>query len=224
MMFRHGGRLVLGSAVGGALALSVAACGGSSGSTASSAAGGPASPPGRPRRVLHRPRLRPRANPSHAGSIDVCSLLSPADASAVAKQFKLASDPSATYKLMTVKQPPPTTAYPTSACQFTIAQVTSDNTGSEAIVTVGVQPARYLDKTGTKINGLGDEAYDEGEYVEVRVGDVVLQSNNNQGASKDFINALYRAMIPNVKLSADPLGIPPAFDQAGRRPGTNAHA
>ena len=91
-------------------------------------------------------------------------------------------------------------------------------------MTVEVQPARYLDKTGTKINGLGDEAYDEGEYVEVRVGDVVLQSNNNQGASKDFINALYRAMIPNVKLSADPLGIPPAFDQAGRRPGTNAHA
>ena len=50
--------------------------------------------------------------------------------------------------------------------------------------------------------GWGDEAYDEGEYVEVRVGNVILQSNNNQGASKDFINALYRAMIPNVKLAA----------------------
>jgi hypothetical protein len=210
MIFRHGGRLVLGSAVGGALALSVAACGGSSGSTASSAAGGPASPAGAA--TAGTPPSSASAaggNPSHAGSIDVCSLLSPADASAVAKQFKLSSDPSATYKLMTVKQPPPTTAYPTSACQFTIAQVTSDNTGSEAIVTVGVQPAKYLDKTGTKINGLGDEAYDEGEYVEVRVGDVVLQSNNHQGAGKDFINALYRAMIPNVKLSADPSGIPP---------------
>ena len=201
MIFRHCGRLILGPAVGGALALSVAACGGSSGSTASSAAGGSASPAGAATAGATPSSASAAGNPSHAGSIDVCSLLSPADASAVAKQFKLSSDPSATYKLMTQKQPPPTTAYPTSACQFTIAQVTSDNTGSEAIVTVGVQPAKYLDKTGTKINGLGDEAYDEGEYVEVRVGDVVLQSNNHQGASKDFINALYRAMIPHVKLS-----------------------
>jgi hypothetical protein len=201
MIFRHCGRLILGPAVGGALALSVAACGGSSGNTASSAAGGSASPAGAATAGATPSSASAAGNPSHAGSIDVCSLLSPADASAVAKQFKLASDPSATYKLMTVKQPPPTTAYPTSACQFTIAQVTSDNMGSEAIVTVGVQPAKYLDRTGTKISGLGDEAYDEGEYVEVRVGDVVLQSNNNQGASKDFINALYRAMIPNVKLS-----------------------
>jgi hypothetical protein len=100
---------------------------------------------------------------------------------------------------MTQKQPPPTTAYPSSACQFTIAQVTADNTGSEVIVTVGVQPAKYLDKTGTKIDGLGDEAYDEGSYVEVRVGDLVLPSNENSGASKDFINALYRAMIPHLR-------------------------
>lgn len=202
MIFRLCRRLILGPAVGGALALSVAACG-SGGNTASSAAGGSASPTGAATAsATQSPASAAGGNPSHAGSIDVCSLLSPADASAVAKQFKLAADPSATYKLMAQKQPPPTTAYPTSACQFTIAQVTSDNTGNEAIVTVGVQPAKYLDKTGTKINGLGDEAYDEGEYVEVRVGDVILQSNNNQGASKDFINALYRAMIPNVKLSA----------------------
>jgi hypothetical protein len=200
MIFRHGGRLILGPAVGGALALSVAACGGSSGNTASPAAGGSASPAGAATAgATPSSAAAAGGNTAHAGSIDVCSLLSPADASAVAKQFKLASDPSATYKLMAQKQPPPTTAYPSSACQFTIAQVTSDNTGSEAIVTVGVQPAKYLDKTGTKINGLGDEAYDEGEYVEVRVGDIVLQSNNNQGASKDFINALYRAMIPHVK-------------------------
>jgi hypothetical protein len=199
MIFRLRGRPILWSAATGALALSVAACG-SSGTAGSSAAGGSASPTGAATASATQSSASAAGgNPSHAGSIDVCSLLSSAEASAVAKQFKLASDPSATYKLMTVKQPPPTTAYPSSACQFTIAQVTSDNTGSEAIVTVGVQPAKYLDKTGTKINGLGDEAYDEGEYVEVRVGDVVLQSNENQGASKDFINALYRAMIPNVK-------------------------
>ena len=198
MIIRLDGRPILWSAAG-ALALSVTACG-SSGTAGSSAGGGSASPTGgATARVTQSSASAAGGNPSDAGSIDVCSLLSSSNASAVAKQFKLASDPSATYKLMTVKQPPPTTAYPSSACQFTIAQVTPDNTGSEAIVTVGVQPAKYLDKTGTKINGLGDEAYDEGEYVEVRVGDVVLQSNQSQGASKDFINALYRAMIPNVK-------------------------
>jgi hypothetical protein len=97
---------------------------------------------------------------------------------------------------MTRPKPSPRASH---ACRFTIAQVTADNTGSEAIVTVGVQPARYLDKTGTKIDGLGDEAYDEGQYVEVRVGDLVLQSNQNSGANEDFINALYRAMIPNLR-------------------------
>jgi hypothetical protein len=137
-------------------------------------------------------------NATHAGSIDVCSLLSLADATAVAKQFDLGGDPAATYKLMAEKQPPPTTAYPSAACRFTIAQVTADNTGSEAIVTVGVQPAKYLDKTGTKISELGDEAYDEGPYVQVRVGDIILQSNENSGASKDFINAMYRLMAPKV--------------------------
>ena len=187
--YRLRGRVILLSAAAGVLALSTAACG-SSGTKATSTAGGStsttqaASPAG--------------GNAAHAGSIDVCSLLSPADASAVAKQFKLSGDPAATYKLMTEKQAPPTTSYPTSACLFTIAEVTADNTGSEAIVNVTVQPAKYLDKTGTKIEGLGDDAYDEGNYVQVRVGDVIFQSNQNSGASKDFINALYRAMIPNV--------------------------
>jgi hypothetical protein len=184
---------VLWWAPAGALALSLAACGGNASSSA-----GP-SPSATAATTAQSAASAAGGDGSRAGSIDVCSLLSPADASAVAKQFKLASDPAATYKLMTEKQPPPTTSYPTSACRFTIAEVTADNTGSEAIVTVGVSPAKYLDKTGTKIAGLGDEAYDEGPYVEVRVGDLVLQSNENSGADKDFINAMYRAMIPNLR-------------------------
>jgi hypothetical protein len=193
------GRALLGTA-GGALALSLAACG-SSGTTNSAAdnqtsallvtdAGTSSSSP--------TDSASGSGNAAHAGSIDVCALLTPAEASALATQFKLASDPAATYKLMTVRQPPPTTAYPSSACQFTIAEVTADNTGSEAIITVGIQPAQYLDKTGTKLDGLGDEAYDEGDYVEVRAGDVVLQSNQHSGASKDFISALYKVMIPKI--------------------------
>jgi hypothetical protein len=55
-----------------------------------------------------------------------------------------------------------------------------------------------MDKLGTKIDGLGDEAYEEGEYAQVRVGDVVLLPGQNSGADEDFINALYRAMIPNL--------------------------
>ena len=138
---------------------------------------------------------------SRAGSIDVCSLLSQSDASAVAKKFKLAGDASATatYKLTAEKQPPATTSYPTSSCQFTIAQVTSDNTGSEVTLTISVEPAKYMDKTGTKITGLGDEAYDEGAYAQVRVGDLILLTGQNSGADEDFINALYRAIIPNLK-------------------------
>jgi hypothetical protein len=135
---------------------------------------------------------------SHAGSIDVCALLSPADASAVAKKNDLGSDPAATYKLITEKVPPSTTLYPTSSCRFTIATVTAGNTGSEVILVVTVQPAKYLDKTGKKIDGLGDEAYDEGPYAQVRVGDVILQSNENSGTER-FTLDLYRAMVPNVK-------------------------
>jgi hypothetical protein len=192
------GRALLCTA-GGALTLSLAACG-SSGGTKSAArtssdlsatdVGTSSSSP--------TDSASASGNAAHAGSIDVCALLTPAVASTLATQFKLASDPAATYKLMTVKQPPPTTAYPSSACQFTIAEVTADNTGSEAIITVGIQPAQYLDKTGTKLDGLGDEAYDEGDYVEVRAGDVVLQSNQHSGASKDFISALYKVMIPKI--------------------------
>jgi hypothetical protein len=188
------GRPALIGASAGILALSLTACGGGSSDQAASSTTSDADQTS----VTQAAAAPTGGNAAHAGSIDVCSLLSPADAKAEAKQFKLASDPAAKYKLMTQKQPPPTTAYPTSACQFTIAEVTADNTGSEAIVSVSVSPAQYLDKTGTKINGLGDEAYDEGDYVEVRSGDVVLQSNSNQGASKDFINAMYQAMIPHL--------------------------
>jgi hypothetical protein len=49
--------------------------------------------------------------------------------------------------------------------QFTIAQVTSGNIRSEVTLTISVEPAKHMDKTGTKIDGLGDEACDEGEYA-----------------------------------------------------------
>jgi hypothetical protein len=172
---------------------SLAACGGSSsGETSSSTAGDGATS------TTAAAAAASTGDAAHAGSIDLCSLLTPADASAVATQFKLSSDSAAKYKLVTEKQPPPTTSYPTSACKFTIAEVTADNTGSEAIVWVTAFPAQYLDKTGTKIDGLGDEAYDEGGFVEVRAGDIGLQSNEHQGASTDFINALYRDMIAHL--------------------------
>jgi hypothetical protein len=42
-------------------------------------------------------------------------------------------------------------------------------------------------------------AYDEGGYAQVRVGDLVLLPGQNSGADEDFINALFRAMIPNLR-------------------------
>ena len=66
-------------------------------------------------------------------------------------------------------------------------------------LTISVEPAQYMDKTGTKIAGLGDEAYDEGDYAQVRVGDVIMLPGQNSGADEEFINALYRAMIPNLR-------------------------
>jgi hypothetical protein len=193
---------MLGPAALGVLALAATACGSSAAST-SPATAGATSAPGSAAAGSTPPSAAAAAagDGSRAGSIDVCALLSPAAASAVARQFKLAGDASATatYKLTAEKQPPATTSYPTSSCQFTIAQVTSDNTGSEVILTISVEPAKYMDKTGTEITGLGDEAYDEGEYAQVRVGDVVLLPGQNSGADEDFINGLYRAMIPNLK-------------------------
>ena len=187
-------RRILGPAALGLLALAATACGSSASSTSPAAAGTAAAttPPS---------AAAAAGDGSRAGSIDVCSLLSQADASAVAKKFQLAGDSSATavYKLTAVKQPDTTTSYPTSSCQFTIAQVTPDNTGSEVVLTISVEPARYMDKTGKKITGLGDEAYDEGDYAQVRVGDVVLLPGENSGADEDFINALYRAMIPGLR-------------------------
>jgi hypothetical protein len=195
-----GSRRVLGPAALGVLALAASACGSSASST-SPAAADATSATGTAATGTTPSSAAAVGDGSRAGSIDVCSLLSQADASAVAKKFKLAGDSSATatYKLTAETQPPATTSYPTSSCQFTIAQVTSDNTGSEVTLTISVEPAKYMDKTGTKIAGIGDEAYDEGEYAQVRVGDVVLLPGQNSGADEDFINALYRAMIPNLK-------------------------
>jgi hypothetical protein len=200
---RRGSRLIFGPAALGLLALAATACGSGASSTSPAAAGATsATGTAAAGATGAAPSSAAAAGDgSRAGSIDVCSLLSQADASAVAKKFKLAGDSSATaaYKLTAEKQPPATTSYPTSSCQFTIAQVTSDNTGSEVTLTISVEPAKYMDKTGTKIAGLGDEAYDEGEYAQVRVGDVVLLPGQNSGADEDFINALYRAMIPSLR-------------------------
>jgi hypothetical protein len=182
----------------GALTLSAAACGSSSKTDTASAGSGAAPTDATASSTAPTDASTADGASAHAGSIDVCALLTPAGASAAAKEVNLGNDPAATYKLIAEKQPPVTTSYPTSACKFTIATVTADNTGSEVTLVVTVQPAKYLDKTGTKIDGLGDEAYDEGPYAQVRVGDIILQSNENSG-TENFALAIYKEMVPNVK-------------------------
>lgn len=170
-------------------ALTLAACGGTkdTGSTAPAAAGGGAAA-----------KSSSASDASRAGSIDVCALLSPADASAIARAQGLGGDDAATatYRLTTEKQDESGGSYPASGCSFTISQVTPDNTGSEATVVMLVQPATYFDRAGTKIDGLGDEAYEADGAAEVRVGDLMLEAT--QGDDEDLDIALYRAMIPNL--------------------------
>jgi hypothetical protein len=180
----------------GVLAIATAACGSSA--KTDTAGGGASATDNAAASTAPADTTSSDADSSHAGSIDVCALLTPEGASTVAKEADLGNDPAATYKLKATKQPPSTTLYPTSSCRFTIATVTPDNTGSAVTLVVTAQPAKYLDKTGTKIDGLGDEAYDEGPYAQVRVGDIILQSNENTGTEK-FTLALYREMVPNVK-------------------------
>ena len=173
----------------------VVACGGASGGTAQPPAGQGLSQVS-PSQV-NAPSTA-TAGSSRAGSIDVCALLSEADAAAVARERKLDSAQTAAtnYTLKATKVV--TTANvgpPTSGCTFSIG-----SGGGGGTVEIDVVPAAniagYAD--GKKVPGLGDEAYSGGGLTVVRVGDVMLQSNENS-FTQGFVVALYRKMIPKLK-------------------------
>jgi hypothetical protein len=194
----HGRRIAVTLACLSTLTMVLAACGSSGTSTPIEGAGGPsvsstATGEGTPAASAGG------GDDAKAAAIDVCSLLTPADAQTIGTSNKLSPLPNVTYKLMSEK--PEKTAQ-SSNCTLTIYNELADGTpGNEAIVTVQVDPAKYLDTiSGKKMTGgPGDAAYDDGGFDQVISGDYLLEAVQSQGASRELIDDMYRAMIPNLK-------------------------
>ncbi|MCW2540173.1 MAG: hypothetical protein JWN95_1898 [Frankiales bacterium] len=135
---------------------------------------------------------------SRVTSIDVCALLSPADAAAVARDRGLngAQTAATKYSLTTTPQPGTNPNQPTSGCKFSI-----DGEGASGTVVILVQAAENFSLYSTdasKVPDLGDEAYDNGSSTVVRVGDLMLLTSENS-FSDQFVADLYRKMVPNLK-------------------------
>lgn len=133
------------------------------------------------------------ANPAN---VDVCALLTQADANAVARAHGLdgAQTTTTTYTL-TAKKQIDTGIEPTSSCKFTIA-----DDGAEGTVAFQVGSAAHFSvySTGTKVNGLGDEAYDDGSSTVVRVGSLMISAGEDSFGGS-FATDLLRKMVPNLK-------------------------
>jgi hypothetical protein len=194
-----------------ALVLPLAACGG----TSSTAAGKAASPPAGSGSAIRGQAGSGQAGSgqagsssdaggtasggaSRAGSIDVCALLSPEDAAAVARQLGLngAQTAATKYSLSTKKLVNTNPSFPMSSCEFSI-----DGEGASGTVVIQVMSADNFSlyaSGGTKVSGLGDEAYDQGNSTVVRVGALMLQTSENSFGN-DFVVALYQKMIPKLR-------------------------
>jgi hypothetical protein len=128
--------------------------------------------------------------------VDVCALLSPDDAAAVAKAHGLngSQTDATTYKLTATPQTNTGTP-PTSSCSFTIS-----GDGAQGTVVVQVQSAENFSiyASGTKVPGLGDEAYRAQGTTVVRSGGYMLSAGENS-FTDGFVVDLYRKMIPHLK-------------------------
>lgn len=135
------------------------------------------------------------ADASRAASIDVCSLLTEADAADV----EASSHPGAagdTYKLTATKVVD-TSPIPDSACKFSFSTYSAGTLVSSGVIEVDVRSAQYFApyKDGGKlIPGLGDEAVSTSGLVVVRVGDLMMQAGGHQ-----FVIDLFRKMVPKLK-------------------------
>jgi hypothetical protein len=139
------------------------------------------------------------ANPSRAASIDVCSLLTEADAADVAGKAQLGGA-GATYKLTATKVDQ-TSSIPTSACKFGIDAYSGGSVVSGGVVEMDVTSADNFaayKNGGTPIPGLGDEAVSSSGVAVVRVGDLMLQTGEDT-LTQSFVVELYRKMVPKLK-------------------------
>ena len=134
---------------------------------------------------------------SNPASFDVCSLLSPADASAVAQADKLDPDQTAStvYTLTATKT---TVDAGASACEFDI----KDNDSGDWAATFEVSAGSYISKFagGTPIPGLGDEAYHTDELgTGVRVGGLLLIEAGLDEFTTTVTQDMFRKMAPKLK-------------------------
>ncbi len=133
---------------------------------------------------------------SDASHIDVCSMLSQADAQSVAMADKLdgAQTSASVYKLTATKEDPGTEDR--SACRFDISDGGAEGT---VLFEVGPGPGIDLYTDGTKVDGLGDEAYtnSDGGTV-VRVGGLLITEGDDSFGGQITLDLL-RKMAPNLK-------------------------
>lgn len=134
---------------------------------------------------------------SRAGSVDVCALLTQADAAAVARERGLngAQTAATKYTLKATKQTYTNSSVPTSGCAFSI-----DGEGASGTVVIQVMPGDLISSYtgGEKVAGLGDEAYDSGGSTVVRVGNLMMEAAENS-FTNGFVVALFRRMIPRLR-------------------------
>jgi hypothetical protein len=132
-----------------------------------------------------------------AAKVDVCSLLSQEDASAVARAHGLngAQTDATVYTLTATPQTDTSALGGTSSCKFHI-----DGEGAEGTVVVQVQSAKDfgLYTSGTKVAGVGDEAYKAQGSTVVRVGGLMMSAGEDS-FTDDFVVDLYRKMAPHLK-------------------------
>jgi hypothetical protein len=137
-----------------------------------------------------------------AGPIDVCALLSDADAVDVATKAPLVNATSVKYTITKEKQTPsPEVVFPPLGdCKFYFYSETPEYPRSiNATVQIQATDAKDfgLYKSGTPVPGLGDEAYKVTGSTVVRKGNVMLSAGENS-ATDDFVVAMYKKMVPHL--------------------------
>ncbi len=135
--------------------------------------------------------------------VDVCSLLTAADASSVALADKLdaAQTSSTVYKLMAMKSD--SGIENASSCDFTIddSDASNNDAGAEGTVTFIVESASSIAEysDGKKVAGLGDEAYtNENGGTVVRVGNLLIIEGQDSCGAQITLDLL-RKIAPNLK-------------------------
>jgi hypothetical protein len=129
--------------------------------------------------------------------VDVCALLSQADADSVARTHGLdGAQTDATVYTLTATKQTDTGIEPTSSCKFTIAS--QGGAQGTVVFQVGSAKSFSLYSSGKKLDGLGDEAYDNDGSTVMRVGDLMLSAGEDS-LPDDFTADLMRKMAPHLK-------------------------